>query len=90
MRNKNNKEEIIFNKTKYVTCLPKEKTEQELKNFLVEECLSTGYLPIDIEYKKIRRFAMERLEREEYDIAVCYCSYVGKKQSYILYNKLKN
>ena len=86
---KTNDKTVTFRHYRKVMCLPNQKTEQELVDYLIEEELKRGYIPINVKYEKVKRLVSYKIEPEEYDMAYCASGYAGKKQARLLYPQIK-
>ena len=60
---------------------------EKLKEHLIEDCLSKGYIPIQI---KTGTYTSLGMPFTEIDYATCMCGYAGKKQARIIYEKEKD
>lgn len=67
-----------FRHLRYVECLENTVSDEELKNKLLEDCFTRGYIPMDIKfYTKDNNFNKIRM-------CHCICAYAGKKQARII------
>jgi len=79
--------DITFRHQRVATAISGSVSFEKLKEHLIEDCLSRGYIPIHI---KTGSYTSLDMPFTELDYATCMCGYAGKKQARIIYKKEKD
>ncbi len=82
------RKEYIFNKEFCLKCLPDAFKPEVLKEKLIEDLLSRGYIPAQVQFQKVRRYRADRVKPDKYDIAFCIASYAGKRKARTIYKTM--